>query len=46
MRLLETAVAETTENSSIFQRIWAETVKLYASYSGFIHSIFPEELGD
>ena len=46
MRLLETAVAVTTENSSILQRIWAETVKLYASYSGFIHSIFPEELGD
>ena len=46
MRLLETAVAETNKNSSILQKIWTETVKLYASYSGFIHGIFPEELGD
>ena len=46
MRLLETAVRETNKNNSILQKIWTEIVKMYASYSSFIHGILPDQLGD
>ena len=29
-----------------FTNLWAKLVELYAMYSDFVHSIFPDKLGD
>lgn len=29
-----------------FQDLWLKICELYSMYSGFIHSIFPSQLGD